>query len=249
MSIQLAINRHARNLIAYLQDHVPEITQADKEIFDMMQGLQSIFPQWVLTTCPVKHPNVRFITSNCEAVFGYKPESLTKGTITFFSYILDDDYQELQQCFGFIEDFLKNHDPDTYSSLRCIFHYRFMHGSGRIITVRDEKAMMQLQNNTSLYYSILKDVTQEIVYTGVKVEIIKHGVGIEKLAEYKPSGENIKLSKREHELIGLIQRGFTTKEMAHHLGISHNTVRNIRQKMFEKYKVNNAIELLNRATN
>jgi DNA-binding CsgD family transcriptional regulator len=32
-----------------------------------------------------------------------------------------------------------------------------------------------------------------------------------------------------------------------HLKISHHTVRNIRQRMFEKYNVNNSIELLNKA--
>ena len=40
--------------------------------------------------------------------------------------------------------------------------------------------------------------------------------------------------------------GLTTKEIAAHLNISNNTVRNIKSRMFAKYKVNNTIELLNR---
>lgn len=37
----------------------------------------------------------------------------------------------------------------------------------------------------------------------------------------------------------------TNKEIACRLNISHNTSRNIRSKLFEKFKVNNVVELLN----
>ena len=55
------------------------------------------------------------------------------------------------------------------------------------------------------------------------------------------------ISKRETELVALIRKGLRTKEIADQLKISHHTVRNIRQRMFEKYNVNNSIELLNKA--
>ncbi len=57
----------------------------------------------------------------------------------------------------------------------------------------------------------------------------------------------MRLSKRETELVALIRKGLRTKETADHLKISHHTVRNIRQRMFEKYNVNNSIELINKA--
>jgi len=246
MSLFNSLSRSSRNIITMMQDYVDDHPLENEQVLGMMQGLQHMFPQWVLTTCPVKHPTIRFITSNCRAVFGYSPDYITRQDSTFFSYIMDDDHEDLVKCFAFLDDFLKNCLPETYPSLRCVFHYRFMHGEGRIITVRDEKAVMRLQNNAQFYYSVLKDVTQDVVFTGVKIELFKQEETLEKLAEYRPSAEKEKLSKREHELIGLLQRGLTTKEMAHYMGISHHTVRNIRQKMFEKYNVNNSIELLNK---
>jgi DNA-binding CsgD family transcriptional regulator len=59
--------------------------------------------------------------------------------------------------------------------------------------------------------------------------------------------QHVRLSKRETELVALIRKGLRTKEIADQLKISHHTVRNIRQRMFEKYNVNNSIELLNKA--
>lgn len=44
----------------------------------------------------------------------------------------------------------------------------------------------------------------------------------------------------------MIRKGLRTKEIADQLKISHHTVRNLRQRIFEKYNVNSSIELLNK---
>jgi len=49
-------------------------------------------------------------------------------------------------------------------------------------------------------------------------------------------------------LLSFIKQGLSTKEIAWHLNISPNTVRNIKSKLFEKYNVGNSIELLNIAS-
>ena len=85
----------------------------------------------------------------------------------------------------------------------------------------------------------------EAVFSGVKIEIYKNEDSLKKIVEYKPSAARNKLSNRENDLVGLIKKGLTTKEIASQLSISHNTVRNIKSKLFEKYSVNNTIELLN----
>lgn len=78
-------------------------------------------------------------------------------------------------------------------------------------------------------------------------DFYKQDVWQEKLAEFRPATQYIRLSKRETELVGLLRKGLRTKEIADQLKSSHHTVRNIRQRMFEKYNVNNSIELLNKA--
>lgn len=70
-------------------------------------------------------------------------------------------------------------------------------------------------------------------------DFYQQDVSQEKLAEFRR--QHLRLSKRETELVGLIKKGLRTKEIADQLKISHHTVRNIRQRMF------NSIELLNKA--
>ncbi len=66
-----------------------------------------------------------------------------------------------------------------------------------------------------------------------------------KIDEYKPSLGHRALTKREGEIIALVKQGLSTKEIAWYLNISHNTVRNTKSRLFEKFQVNNTVELLN----
>lgn len=137
--------------------------------------------------------------------------------------------------------------PSEYSGLRFILQYRFLHKDGYCITIHHEQAILSLDNSDPLYYTLLKDITGDIVYSGVNLEIYKNDSVVKKITEYHPAREYTRLSKREEEIVGLMQKGLSTKEIAHRLSISHHTARNIKQKMFEKYRVNNSIALLNKA--
>ncbi len=56
-----------------------------------------------------------------------------------------------------------------------------------------------------------------------------------------------KLTKRELDILGYIAKGFTTKEIAAHLFLSHHTVNTHRKNMMKKLNVNSATELLSLA--
>ena len=219
-----------------------------EDIFPFMDAMQKIFPQWVFGICPFHHPESRYISNNCEQVLGYTSDEiyglLPLGII---AHVHEDDRQAMQSCFSFLHDYLQDRPAEEYYTLRVVLQYRFKHKNGNYLLVQDEKASLKLKNSTFVYYSIMKDITEETVYTGVKLDIYKQDISQEKLAEFRPATQHVRLSKRETELVGLIRKGLRTKEIADHLKISHHTVRNIRQRMFEKYNVNSSIELLNRA--
>lgn len=219
-----------------------------EDIFPFMDAMQKMFPQWVFIICPFHHPEIRYISKNCEQVLGYTNDYLytlfPSGIIT---HAHEDDQQHLKECFSFLHNYLKDKSPEEYFALRIVLQFRLRHKNGKYVLVQDEKASLKLQNSTFVYYSIVKDITEESAFTGVKLEIYKQDASQEKLAEFRPATDHVRLSKRETELVALIKRGLRTKEIADHLQISHHTVRNIRQRMFEKYNVNNSIELLNKA--
>jgi len=165
----------------------------------------------------------------------------------YFAQIHEADMSDVTNCMGFFESFLQNESPQDYHKLRTVIHYRFRNAEGKYIYLQDEKATLILAEGNIIHYSLIRAMPDEAVFSGVKIEIYKDGNSLKKIVEHKPSAARNKLSNRENDLVGLIKKGLTTKEIADHLSISHNTVRNIKSKLFEKYSVNNTIELLNMA--
>jgi PAS domain S-box-containing protein len=219
-----------------------------EHIFPFMDAMQKMFPQWVFMICPIHHPECRYISSNCEQVLGYRDEDLND---LFPAGIMmkahEDDQQDLRECFSHLQNYLGDKSPEEYIALRMIFQYRLRHRNGNYVHVQDEKASFKLQNSKVVYYSILKDITEQSPFKGVKLDVYRQDATQEKLTTFRPGRQQVKLSKREAELVTMIRNGLRTKEIADYLNISHHTVRNIRQRMFEKYNVNSSIELLNKA--
>ena len=249
MTIANDLVRKAESIITYIsnqglisQPTVPE------DILPVIQGVHQLFPQWVTVICPFHHPNWYYVSENAERIFGYNSDFMTKqmSPRKFFDQIHEADIEDLYHCLSYVDEFLKNATPNEYHKFRFVFQYRFLRKDGRYVWLHDEKAAYQTENKSLLYYSLYRDLTEETVFNGVNLDIYKLETELKKIDSHKPSAIR-KLSMRESQLIGLIQKGLTTKEIAHQLSISHNTVRNLRSRMFEKFKVNNVIELLNMA--
>jgi DNA-binding CsgD family transcriptional regulator len=250
MRDHLSLVRKSQTIITYLNDHLIQDGSDDiHHLFAMMKTLQNIFPQWVLLSCPGQHPGVFFITDNCKDILGYTTADFSSVHHSTFllSRIHEDDLDDMHSCFSFIESFLKDTMPYEYINLRFVLQYRFKHKQGHYITIHQEQAILPLEGSDPLYYSIIKDCGDETVFNGVKLEVYKYDSALKKLTEFYPARENLRLSRREQDIIALMQTGLSTKQIAHRLSISQYTARNIKQKMFEKYKVNNSISLLNKA--
>jgi DNA-binding CsgD family transcriptional regulator len=244
-----SITRAAERLIAYVKEHAieKEISSID-EIMPLMDTLQQIFPGWMVVVCPLHNRHTRYVTDNCQQIIGYSASYFMQdaGHLTFYSHVIEEDREEMADCFTFLHEFLQQIPPAEFSSYRFIFHYRYQHNDGTAVYLHDEKASLGLNNQQYIHYSIIKTVGQGTLFPGVKVEVFKQDKTLRKITECKPASKNVRLSKRETELVELLRNGLTTKEMAYRLNISHHTVRNIRQKLFGKYNVNNSIELLNK---
>lgn len=240
--------RTADRVTNYIQKYVNRAgTEKREEALELFDNMYQFFPHWVIMTCPMMHPDITYISNNCEHIFGYNKEYMLRNSRIekFFNNIHPADHEDLLSCFGFVHDLLESVHPEEHVNYRMIFHYRFRRPDGQYMYIYDEKATLNLGGSGNLYYALLRDISGEKAFTGVKVEAFQQGETLEKIKEFKPSSEHLSLSKREQQLVTLIKQGLSTKEIAWHLNISHNTVRNIKSKMFEKFNVNNSIELLN----
>lgn len=240
--------RMTDKIINYLQRYA-RLAGAEKreEVLDLFDNMQQLFPHWVISTCPVMHPEIHYMSKNGVHIFGHAGENVVNkmNIQQYFNHVHDADQQDLKSCFSFLHDSLESIPSDEHTSYRAVLHYRFKKSTGQYIYLHDEKATLDIGGCGNLYYALFRDITSEKTFTGVKIELFKQETGLKKIKEYKPSSERHALSKREGELVLLIKQGLSTKEIAWQLEISHNTVRNIKSKLFEKYNVNNMIELLN----
>jgi DNA-binding CsgD family transcriptional regulator len=240
--------RSAEKISAYINKYVtrPGIEKRE-EVFALFDNMHQFFPQWVISTCPVMHPDIQYMTKNGPLVFGFSNEYLlgNSGLHNHFNHVHDADQQDLYHCMMLMQEHLESIPPEEHHRHRAVFSYRFRKGDGQYMILHDERATLKLGNAGNLYYGLFRDVTAEKKFSGVKVELFMQDPGVVKIMECKPVVERSPLSKREGQLVSLIRRGLSTKEIAGHLNISHNTVRNIKSRLFEKYNVTNSIELLN----
>ncbi len=247
MIAETKLVRMTDKVSAYLEKHV-RLAGAEKkeEVLALFDKMHELFPYWVIMTCPVMHPEISYISKHYEQVFGLEDGyRLNQDIEKYFTHVHDADQEDLFNCFNFVHDFLESVMPELHPRYRAVLHYRLRNKNGQYIYVHDEKAVLDLRDSGNLYYALFRDISTEKKFSGVKVEIFKQGDSFEKIMEYKPSAARNTLTKREGELVTLIKQGLSTKEIAWYLKISHNTVRNIKSKLFEKFKVNNTIELLN----
>ena len=244
-----SIAKQSIRILRYVNNAMqPVEIEEDDDIIKALYNMHKLYPACTVITCPVHHDNFFYVSENSKAVFGYSPQYIAdrfRELEYYFSQIHLSDIVDVQSCIDFFEKFLHNESPGEYNKLRTILHYRFRNAEGKYIYLQDERATLISAGGTVIHYSLIRAMPDEVTFSGAKIEIYKDGHVFKKIAEYKPSSAKNKLSKRETDLVVLIKKGLTTKEIAWHLNISHNTVRNIKSKLFEKYSVNNTIELLN----
>jgi DNA-binding CsgD family transcriptional regulator len=239
--------RMADRVNSYVNKYVDLVAVEKKEeVLELFDKLQQLFPYWTIMTCPIMHPDINYISKNYQNVFGQvNGDMINKRLETFFACVHDADQEDLYSCFSFLHDYLEAIPPEYHYQYRSVLHYRFKKQNGQYLYIHDEKTVLNLRGAGNLYYALFRDITAEKSFSGVKIEVFKQEQSLVKITEYKPSAERNPLTKREGELVTLIKQGLSTKEIAWYLKISHNTVRNIKSKLFEKFNVNNMIELLN----
>jgi DNA-binding CsgD family transcriptional regulator len=240
--------RSSNKVAAYIENYVISANPEKKEeILTLFENLHSLFPHYVICTCPMFHPEILYVSKNCPQVLGYSREYLiaNNNIEKYFSHIHADDQAKIFDCVAHMHAHLETIPCEEHHRYRTIFYYRFQKADGQFIHLQDERATINLQGAGNLYYSLFRDITAERKFAGVKAELFKQEQHLVKIKDYRPAAEQTLLSKREEQLVSLIRQGLSIKEIAWRLDISPNTVRNIKSKLFEKFNVNNSIELLN----
>lgn len=249
MNTALTIAKQTDQILAYINPNLPQQEDIQEEILHTLQNMQRIFPRWVICTCRFMQKGFFYVSDNYEQVLGFSADNIAEKMLpeVFFGRVHPMDIDHFLHCVNLSSGFMQKTEQEELHLYRYVFQYRFQHADGRYLHVQDEKAMLRLKNGFALHYFLLRDISQETAFSGVKLTVFKDGMGEKKIMDYNAASKLGYLTSREAEVIPLMRQGLSVKEIAWHLGISPNTVRNMRQRLFGKFQVNNAIELLNKA--
>lgn len=243
----LPLVRKTKHILSYVNQSYQQADDVQEEILHAFTHLHNIFPDWVICTCKSTYSGLFFISTNCTHILGFPPGYFMGLSLEgFYSRLHPDDIAHCHAGMQLIDELLQKEDTAVHHKLRFVFQHRWQHASGRYIHIHFEKACMLLKNNQVLQYSLVQDITQKKPFRGVTMFAFNEDEPDKKLLEYNAGEDAVKLSRRESQLIPLMRQGLSVKEIAGYLAISPHTVRNMRQKLFEKFQANNAIELLNK---
>ncbi len=217
-------------------------SEMDKEnVATSLKLLEQLFPDRALMLCNRSHPKLHYLSANCENVLGLTDKDFQNLSVhDFFKLLHPDDLRGVQQCFEFI-NVAEPYDPLTH---RFVLHYRFKGKNGKYAYLIDEKLAIKTENQKYIYFTMFRNAPQDEKFHYVKLDIHQLSKGkLIKVYSYNPRQVDNVMTPRQHEIVQLIVRGFSTQEIAEQLNLSINTVKNHKQLLFKRINVKSSIEL------
>jgi len=135
---------------------------------------------------------------------------------------------------------------------KLILNFRQRDKFGKYLNVILQLVVLELDKKGNIWLVLILDdlLPDKISFEGVNRRLINIKTG--KICLFKnelePNKKNI-LSTREIEVLGLVSKGFASKEIADKLFLSVNTVNNHRQNILEKVRASNTSEAVIYARN
>jgi DNA-binding CsgD family transcriptional regulator len=135
---------------------------------------------------------------------------------------------------------------------KLIINYRQRDKYGKYLNIIVQLVVLELDKKGNIWLILILDdlLPGKISFEGVNRRLIHIKTG--KICLFKNELEPNKkaiLSTREVEVLGLVSKGFVSKEIADKLFLSVNTVNNHRQNILEKIRASNTTEAVNYARN
>lgn len=203
---------------------------------------EALYPDVVIVVCG--HNSVLYVSENSKELIGYTSPFYKSLTLEeSIQLIHPDDVNNFQRC---IERMIKI-QGNKYGLYRFSLAYRMQHPAGGYSFINDEKFALETSDHKYVFLTLYKNITREEKFSGVKMivqkKIRKQFVTIN---EFMPDADKLEISQRERDIIRLIARGMSDKEIADELSISINTVKSHKQNLFKKADVKKSMALVNR---
>jgi DNA-binding CsgD family transcriptional regulator len=191
-----------------------------------------------------------YTSKNFKDIFGYLP--IGKTNISASDNLLDskihpDDFFEYKKNLLRVGEFLMHQSKEERPYYKHVFEMRIQNIQNEYVRVSWERKSLKTDKSGNLWLMLgtIHVLSDQSDTTETKSFFINQKTG-ERIPFDCPKEHEFELTAREKEVLGLIQQGFLSKEIADKLSISVNTVNIHRQNILHKMQVNNSLEAVER---
>lgn len=187
-----------------------------------------------------------YTSENFKNIFGYMPvgrENASADGELLDSKIHPDDFFEYKKNLLRVGEFLMQKPKEERPDYKHIFELRVQNVQGQYVRVSWEREALEIDKSGNLWLmlGVIHVLADQISTTETKSFFINQKTG-ERIPFDSPQEDRFELTVREKEILGLIQQGLLSKEIADKLSISVNTVNIHRQNILQKMQANNSME-------
>jgi PAS domain S-box-containing protein len=216
----------------------------------LLENLLSLGPCFVYM---LNYKTMKYIymSNSIKNILGYNAEEVIKtGPDFFFRIIHPDDLNELMNnTFKKMLEFYYSSPIDERKKIRCTYDYRVKRSDGKFVRLLQQTLIVETDNNgyPLVDIGIISDITEYKKENKINLSLSKY----DQESGFTSPGTEVssiikkdRISERELEILNLLMKGNSSKNIANKLNISVNTVRNHRQNLMGKTKTKNIAELI-----
>ena len=196
-----------------------------------------------------------FCTKNIEKIIGWKQKNVVDGGWAFMMSLThpDDTALVVETFVAGLE--LRKKEKYIYDNIPTVYSNRIRHKNGEWIWIKSESLILERDNDgdAQILITFIQNTSFEKNNTGTSnnstvTEILEE----QKLANHEKTNNqsgtsSVHLSHREKEVLELIKKGLSTKEIADVLDLKITTINTYRKNLMDKMKVKNSAELVARS--
>lgn len=192
----------------------------------------------------------RYLTDRFQFITGYTDVQMREADPAFFFSIMHpEDLRFVIDTSLKTYEFLYGLPIEERESYKLSFEYRSRQADGVYVRMLQQVVVLELNGNGQIYLVLI--VNDRSPYADIDSEpqrsLCHIPTGKEVLFSSKRDHNQHVLTSRESEILGLISKGYLSREIASVLQISINTVNNHRQRIIEKLQVTNCTEAVSLA--
>jgi DNA-binding CsgD family transcriptional regulator len=168
----------------------------------------------------------------------------------YSQFIHPDDLPIVMDSYQKAFTFFLSQPVEERKNYKLIQNFRQQDKYGKYLNLILQAVVLELDKKGNIWLILILDdlLPDKISFEAVNRRLIDLKTG--KICLFQNELESNKktiLSKREIEVLGLVSKGFASKEIADKLFLSINTVNNHRQNILEKVRASNTSEAVNYA--